>query len=343
MPNRKADMKKKNVNLLKLKKIKITTKSKGRMSVDKLLSLATSLPIPGADVPTVVKKSKSGKLPPLAPITHNLACTTSVLSTKLHQGPVDLSPRKRVLDDERYISDLDSGQNSQRSLALSARNADGWDSNSLASLGSLGSSSSSKFMPASSKKVYTVFDTSDVDAPPVERTMREMITDIGVRAKNHKPRPLYLPTMDELPANVTSWNGNSLDTLGTATSNIDIMPCHQPLELVLVLADERARKRTALLEAKSKLAEEKRTQLENGIYEKFHRVQLYQQDIRRKNVQASWARIIFVADYAEKFAEKYRRVLKSKRSFFHEFRAAMLLKKEIMKWRKRVVVGRYSM
>jgi hypothetical protein len=351
MPSRKVDLRKKNANVIKLKKIKTKAqpKAKGRIPVDVLLVMSSSTPAPGS-LPHIKNGNKTrGEtvgLPPLGSLARSQ--TVTVLSNKLHQGHVDISPRKRAISDDNLGNDLDSGQNSQRSLVLSSRNLDGWDVTSAASLGSVGSlgtmgSASTTRMPASSKKVYTVHETPDIMGPPVERTVREMVLDIEKRAKSHKPRPVYLPTMDELPSNVTSWNGNNLDTLGTATSNIDIMPCHQSLELVLVLADERARKRTALLEQKAKLADEKRKKLETNIYEKFHRVQLYQQDMCKKNIQATWARIIFIADYAEKYAEKYRKLLKSKRTFFHEFRAAMILKKQIMKWKDRVVAGRYNM
>lgn len=356
MSSRNVNMKKKNMNLMQLKKIKVKpTKLKGRISVDQLMEMSVALgkmPVPAQSALPSLNQSKSCPLPPLGAL-RSTSMTATVLANKLHQVPMDRSPRKRMGDESGYASgyasDLDSGQNSHRSLVLSSRNLDGWDvgsaCGSLSSMDSMGSAgSSTKILPASSKKVYRVFESSDaVNAAPVERTVREMVTDIEKRAKNHLRRPLYLPTMDELPSSVTSWNGNSLETLGTATSNIDIMPCHQTLELVLVLADERARKRTALLEQRNKLIEEKRKKLENGIYEKFNRVQMFQADICNKNLLASWARIIFIADYAEKYAEKYRDVLKSKRSFFQEFRAAMLVKKQMLAWKNKVVQGRYSL
>ena len=259
--------------------------------------------------------------------------TTLIEGSMLHRKAINVNEIEHT---DRYDDDSSMTGGSARSIVLSARNF-GMDSVSVGSIESL-----THAKGASANNIYNVYN-SDEGGPPVMRTVRELVLDIETRAKAHRKRPAYLPSVDSLSANMMSWKGNSLDTVGTTNSTVDIIPCQQPLELILVMADERARKNVALKELKERKIEEEAERIDKIIHDKFHKAEKYQAIALKRQLQLNWLRLIAVGGFMGILQPKYSALMKDKRMFFIYFRAANRLRKVFLGWKDRVLNNRYSM
>ena len=147
-------------------------------------------------------------------------------------------------------------------------------------------------------------------------TAREMVQQIEDSVRRGKPRPMFVPKLSELPQSKVTWNGELhhiggkrppkgmlgiTDTWHERQRVVNIMGCHQPLELLLAKADERARKQKKNMRKRESVAASAKKHLDAVLKQKYTRAERYANLMRFQQLQMGWMRIIPMIKFYQNF------------------------------------------
>ena len=137
-------------------------------------------------------------------------------------------------------------------------------------------------------------------------SLRAMVADIEHCARNHLDAPDYVPFRADLPLSLVSWKAN-MTRRAVSSSKIDIIPCHQSLQLLMSKAHERSSKLQKVLDVKQSHEDDHQRLLLASINSKMNRADLAAAALQVRQMQAAWLKVIVVMRYlavaGRKFAE----------------------------------------
>ena len=213
--------------------------------------------------------------------------------------------------------------------------------------------------------------TSNSAAQLYGRTLRELVTDIEDRAKKNLPTPNYIASLNDMPASMFSWKGHShfAEMLPTSAYSamalsasdgkigkniqdlpplhskpvIDIIPCHQPIELVLAKANDRSRKQILVSLNKENQDTSHAKRIQTLINLKSDKVEEFKRLASLKLLQTNWVKIIFLNGYMANLYESYRKKILRKRMNLLYMNSSNVMTKFIKYWREKRNENRYGM
>ena len=168
---------------------------------------------------------------------------------------------------------------------------------SLGSLGSFGSLRGGSLMSRTSHA--SMISRS-------EMSLRAMVEDIETRAKNNLDAPDYVPAICDLPLSQISWKA-LLGRRAVSSSKIDIIPCHQSLQLILAKAYERSSKLQNVLAVKKAHVDDQQRKLISNIQHKLNRAEEYAAALKCRQMQVAWMKLIVLVRFTDNLRIVYQR------------------------------------
>lgn len=129
-----------------------------------------------------------------------------------------------------------------------------------------------------------------------EVSLRAMVADIEHRARNHLDAPDYVPARADLPLSLLSWKAH-MTRRAVSSSKIDIIPCHQSLQLLMAKAHERSSKLQQVLEVKQSHEDDHQRLLLASIHLKMNRAEEAEASLKVRQRQAAWLKVLVVMRY----------------------------------------------
>lgn len=217
----------------------------------------------------------------------------------------------------------------ENGLSLSHHDSDDWSDDDLS-------------CDSPSRTDYSLGDSSTASVTS-RRTAREMINDIRLHSERNQPPPEYVRRMDELSPQLLTWNSKLPALYNKKSPPINILGCHQPIELILAKADKRFRRRKRIMASKRVKMEQKIKQIDQGIKEKFSRAERYATIFENKQRQMAWLKLIPMLMYMKELGDEFsKKNLLQQRSaqFLHK---ALIVKKCICNWFYKKKVDKYEL
>lgn len=203
------------------------------------------------------------------------------------------------------------------------------------------------------------------------KTLRELVIDIEDRAKKNLPTRDHITSLSDMPPSMFSWKGYSHYSEAPGTSVqpgmissssdskinkntqmlpplhskpiIDIIPCHQPIELVLAKANDRSRKQVLVSLNKDAREKSHAKRIQTLINQKSDKVEEFKRLSLLRLLQTNWVKIIYLNGYISRLYETYRKMILRKRMNLLYINSANVLKKFVKFWREKINENRYGM
>jgi hypothetical protein len=179
-------------------------------------------------------------------------------------------------------------------------------------------------------------------------TQREIIKEIEKRAKRNRPPPEYVQPLHELHPSLLSWNRKSpvkrsISPLSVSSSSqtvasetqVNIIGCHHPIELILAKADHRLRKREKTLKKKKIKCEERVKEIDEAIKWKFTRGERLAAAIELKQRQVYWCRMVILSNYLKSLNDRFQVKLEAAKQIKALGKYAKLITKAFLRWYRR--------
>eukprot|EP01035_Chromulina_nebulosa_P030295 gene30295-40266_t len=182
-------------------------------------------------------------------------------------------------------------------------------------------------------------------------TPKEMVHEINERVRNHLAPPDYVRRLDELPPNLLSWNNkipvskSSNETPSRHKVAVNIIGCHQPIELLIAKADKRQRHERRVRQQKSTRQEIKEKELNEAITTKLSRAERFAAELEYRQRQLNWLKVITITQYLERiktFHKKKNGIIVGDR-FKDVAHFASKIRKNVLKWYYRRIFKKYKL
>jgi len=131
--------------------------------------------------------------------------------------------------------------------------------------------------------------------------LRYMLLEIKKHATRNLPPPEFVPNIEEVSYNISAWKKASKsekDRKGRPTKFV--IGCQQPVDVILAMADERARKQQQVLELKQKACDEKNRYLNLLLASKQTRGQKFSSQIDIQSQQQFWLKTFHIIKFLKR-------------------------------------------
>mmetsp|Transcript_4991 Transcript_4991/g.6890 ORF Transcript_4991/g.6890 Transcript_4991/m.6890 type:complete len:569 (+) Transcript_4991:23-1729(+) len=178
-------------------------------------------------------------------------------------------------------------------------------------------------------------------------TPKEMVKDISLRVERHQAPPDYVLRIDELSPQLLSWNNKLSERLQNRRSGlslpINIIGCHQPVELLLAKANCRQRHERKVRQLKEIKMEEKVKEIGDSIKNKFSRAERYAAILEEKQRQVSWLKLMKVLLYVQKAGSLIRHRMDIHDKFKAVTSYAFMIRNVCLKWYYKTMYLKYKL
>lgn len=137
------------------------------------------------------------------------------------------------------------------------------------------------------------------------RTLRSLLQEIETRAENDEMPPEFVTSLSTLPPQLLQWDAKKLPPV-TGRKKINIIGCHQPIELILSLADDRLRKQKKALDKAKQQSLTTYHQTLTKISHKHHRKKEMATQASMLKLSVLFLKSIQAVNYASTLEKQYR-------------------------------------
>jgi hypothetical protein len=123
-------------------------------------------------------------------------------------------------------------------------------------------------------------------------TSREMVQEIRRNIQKGRAQVSYVTPLDELPGRALAWDGNVRMWGDSDRPKVDIVPCMQPLELILAQADDRLHREKKIRDARVVTQRAQRERVLASIQKKQTRQERYRARLEQQQFHVGWLRLL---------------------------------------------------
>ena len=136
--------------------------------------------------------------------------------------------------------------------------------------------------------------------------LRDMLEVIKRNAQKSLPPPEFVQKIDEIPLNVSIWpSANQRMGSEHRPRKLQVMGCQQSIDIILALADDRARKQKHAMEIKQKICDDKVKYISQLIEAKRSRGQRLAQRIEDEQCQRQLLRMLCLVRFVQSVRPVY--------------------------------------
>jgi hypothetical protein len=171
--------------------------------------------------------------------------------------------------------------------------------------------------------------------------LRERIQKVERKIRKHR-NLAELPTI-QVPPDLCAWDHRIPKKYrNRARPPVNIIPCHQPSDLIVARADERVRKQITAKESREKHMTELSQYIDHLIQMKLTRGERYAQQLEEQRRQTMLLKIVYACNYIQNVSPVIEGFLRHKRANAQVDGAARFLQRGMSMWYEDRVNTRYT-